>query len=503
MSGFARVLRSEWTKFRTVRTWVAGMVAAVLLVVGLGLMSTSGSHASCGAGDVETACPPHPVGPTGEAVSDKFFFVHRPLDGDGAITARVTSFTGVVRLPDAKPQTGRYASKVVPWAKVGVLVKDGVGQGSTYAAVMLTGAHGVRMQHDYVHDVAGPRAGPWLRLVRSGDTLTGHSSADGRTWAPIGSARLPGLPRQARIGLFAASPGDLTVSSGGLGGGSVAVRFAETTGVFDRVALEGGARGGDWAHDDIGVTLTPDGRPHHPGRSARAGDTFSVTGVGDIGPQIDGMSIEDTLGGVTAGLLAVLVVAVLSATTEHRRGLILTSLVAVPSRGRLLLAKALVAGTVAAAAGLVAAAVTVPVGAWMLRGNGNIMLPVGLLTEVRVVAGFAVLAGAVAVLGVAVGTLLRRGVPAVAVVAAAVVVPHLLATSSALPPEVARWALSATPAAGFAVLQSVPAYEQVTADFSPQGGFYPLPPLAGLAVTAVYAVLALAAAVVRARRRDA
>ena len=45
---------------------------------------------------------------------------------------------------------------------------------------MFTGGHGVRMQHDYVHDVAGSATGAsWLRLTRSGSTITGYESADG------------------------------------------------------------------------------------------------------------------------------------------------------------------------------------------------------------------------------------------------------------------------------------------------------------------------------------
>ena len=41
------------------------------------------------------------------------------------------------------------------WAKAGVIVKQDLKQGSAYAAVMVTGAHGVRMQDDYTHDTAG------------------------------------------------------------------------------------------------------------------------------------------------------------------------------------------------------------------------------------------------------------------------------------------------------------------------------------------------------------
>ena len=34
--GFAQLLRAEWTKFRTVRGWVIGMLVAVLVTAGSG-----------------------------------------------------------------------------------------------------------------------------------------------------------------------------------------------------------------------------------------------------------------------------------------------------------------------------------------------------------------------------------------------------------------------------------------------------------------------------------
>jgi hypothetical protein len=43
------------------------------------------------------------VGPDGEPVFDSFYFVHQPLAGNGSITARVTSMTGLVTYPPAHP----------------------------------------------------------------------------------------------------------------------------------------------------------------------------------------------------------------------------------------------------------------------------------------------------------------------------------------------------------------------------------------------------------------
>jgi regulation of enolase protein 1 (concanavalin A-like superfamily) len=68
------------------------------------------------------------------------------------------------------------------------------------------------MQYDYTHDIAGLSGTPsaasprWLRLTRSGDTVTGYDSADGAHWTRIGTATLTGLPSTVQAGLFAASP---------------------------------------------------------------------------------------------------------------------------------------------------------------------------------------------------------------------------------------------------------------------------------------------------------
>ena len=76
--------------------------------------------------------------------------------------------------------------------------------------MMVTGSHGVRMQWDFTHDVAGlpgkvSAASPrWLRLTRSGDVISGYDSADGTHWTLVGTATLAGLP--ATVAGAACSP---------------------------------------------------------------------------------------------------------------------------------------------------------------------------------------------------------------------------------------------------------------------------------------------------------
>ncbi|MEU2022703.1 ABC transporter permease subunit [Streptomyces sp. NPDC016469] len=493
-TGFLATLHAEWTKFRTVRGWVLTMAGALLATIVVGLLGTAAPGPG---GDAS-----YPKGPGGEAVNDSFSFVYRTLTGDGTLTVPLRSLTGA-----ADTGTGKTARGVQPWAKAGIIVKESLSQGSPYAALMATGAHGVRMQDDYTHDTAGPRAQQgWLRLVRSGDRLTGYASADGSRWTEVGRARLPGRAHTVRAGLFATSP-QAKQDTGAGAGFSPAV----ATGTFGRPELTGDWSRTPWRGTQVGGDAGTSGSYTNTlkgGFTRTAGGGFTVTGAGDIAPVVGGpamgvgFAVEDFLVGTFAGLIAVIAVSALLITGEYRRGLLRTTMTATPLRGRVLGAKALVAGGVACAVGLVAAAVALPLGASGARGRGFLVLPVTSATEMRVVAGTGLLCAAAAVLALGVGVLLRRGGTAVALVVASLVLPFLLASSGVLPPGVSEWLLRVTPAAGFAVQQTLPRYAQVLSVYEPSTGYFPLAPWAGLAVLCGYAALAHGLAVVRLRGRD-
>ena len=117
--GFAQLLRAEWTKFRTVRGWVIGMIVAVLVTAGLGLFAAGATSSSCqsewssgGPARTGQGCRTIlPVGPGGEAVTDSFYFVRQPLAGNGSITVRITSLTGL--LPsEPTPRPERQPTRV-------------------------------------------------------------------------------------------------------------------------------------------------------------------------------------------------------------------------------------------------------------------------------------------------------------------------------------------------------------------------------------------------------
>ncbi|CAM5454325.1 hypothetical protein SSPIM334S_01266 [Streptomyces spiroverticillatus] len=197
------------------------------------------------------------------------------------------------------------------------------------------------------------------------------------------------------------------------------------------------------------------------------------------------------------------VVATGFATVEYRRGLIGVTFAAMPGRGRVLVAKALVVGGVAFAVGTAAAAVMVPFGGARSVAGGFPVLTVPTATELRVIVGTGLLLAVASVLALSVGAVLRRSAVAITAVVAGMVLPYLLAAASVLPQPVSDWLLRTTPAAGFAIQQSVERYDQVVTVYSPMHGYFPLPPWAGLGVLCAYAAAAFGAALVLVSRRDA
>jgi ABC-type transport system involved in multi-copper enzyme maturation permease subunit len=342
---------------------------------------------------------------------------------------------------------------------------------------------------------AAPR---WLRLVRAGDTLTGYDSADGRHWIRVGTTRLASLPATVQAGPFVTSPAWVQTQNSGV---------TVATAVFDHVSFPGAAPGAGWRGMSIGAHAQE--ALSLPGRFRAAAGAFTVTGSGDIapagpGPTNIGMPADDGFVGAFAGLIVVIVVGAVFITAEYRRGLIRTTLAAAPGRGRVLAAKAVVIGLVAFVAGVVGAAPVVPVGASLLRDHGNYVFPMSTLTEVRLIAGVAALLAVTSVLALAAGTILRHAAGAItAVISLTVVVYFFSVPLAVLPAGAADWLLRVTPAAAFAIQQYVPAYPQVSNVYTPQHGYFPLAPWAGLGVLCLWTAAALCLATILLRRRDA
>lgn len=472
------LLRSEWTKLRSVRRWVLGLCLALAITVLFSAVGASGSSS-------DTNNFPElldPVGPDGDRVTDQISFVHQPMTGDGSITARVVS-----------------QERSHEWARAGVIIKERAEPGSRYVAALVTPDHGVRLQANFTTDIAGSdaTAPTWLRLTRAADRITGYESTDGTSWREVGAVDLADLSPTVEVGMFVNSP-DRVETDRSFGSSSVGAVSTTGTATFDSVRLEPAPPGEPlWQHLDLGA------EPGEGPEDSIEDGTFTVTGSGDTAPSPpDADLTQMSLFGVLAGQIAVVAVAVLFITAEFKRGMIRTTFAATPRRGRVLAAKALVVGVATFGLGLAASLISFLVAQPILRANGfgpPAYEPQALASwpVLRAVTGAALFLALVAVFAVAVGTILRRSAGAIAVLIALLVLPIIL--QGGIPWSAAQWLLRATPTAGLALTQSMEPSPLVAAT----DPFAVASPLAGLAVLAGYATAALALAYWRLRRRDA
>ena len=374
------------------------MVAAALLIrAGRGGHSRAPSSGSRKAG----CSRPSPIGPGGEAVTDNFYFVHQPLTGNGSITAQVPSLRH--RTPRHPPGRPRRTSAVP------------VGQGRDHhqgeheAGIRLRGGHGHRRQRrsDAVrlhprrrrHARHGLRGVPALAAadpVRRRD----HRLRLGRWQAldRIGTADLAGLPATVQAGLFATSPTLLYESSsfgsGTLRIGTRVVREQLTTSdatrrrAFDHVGLRRRQHGGGGGRGAAARSGFPTGIASsaglRPGRRKAGVQLHSRPAAPSPSP--DPATSRRTDPGSTrsrhhplgtlAGLIAVIALGAMFITAEYRRGMIRTTFAASPRRGRVLAAKAVVIGAVTFAAGLIGAAIALPIATRkLLRPTGHLRVP--------------------------------------------------------------------------------------------------------------------------------
>jgi regulation of enolase protein 1 (concanavalin A-like superfamily) len=470
-TGFLRVLRGEWTKFRSVRSTALCLLAAIGFTV---LLSVVGSSA----GSTQANDEPR--------YEDQAFFVHKTLAGDGTVVARVVS------------QQDSHE-----WAKAGLLIKASSTAGAPYAAVMVTPEHGVRLQAMFDTDLSGGANGTprWLKLTRTGNVITGYDSADGRTWHEVGTVTVS-LPRDVEIGLFVASPSAYEVRRTGTGG-MIRVRSTIGTAVFDGVAVTATQPQPPvpWTDENLSsVPLKRSSGMAGPGSLQRAGETYTVTGSGDIAgygiaswrsPGDDDVVVLSLLG-VEIGLIAVVALGVLFMTAEYRTGLIRTTLAASPRRGQVLAAKAVILAGAVFGAGLVASVTAFLLAQPGLHAGGynppaypHVSLADA--TTLRAVVGTALFLAVLALFSLGVAALRRRTVGAIVLVIALVLVPQIVGPM--VSPEADIWVSRLAPVAGLAIQQTV------------EGAV--IGPWAGLGVLCGYAAVALGLAGWQLRHRDA
>lgn len=426
-AGFGRLLLSEWTKLRSVPRWVLAMLAAPLLTILIALLGSQTTNAGGGGG----APPP---------ISERWYmdagtFQSQPMAGDGSLVVQVVA-----------------QANSSPDAKAGLMIRESTKRGSNYAALVVTPAHGVRLQSDFRTDIAGSKGPHWLKLTRAGGTVTGYESADGSSWRKVGAVKLGTGPAVA--GLLVASPDAVKIERV-FGAELVSGHPTEGQATF---------RGAPWGER----TLTG------------SGDVWQDPAAEDL--------VNQALSGLLIGMIAIIAVGALFITSEYRRSLIWLTFAASPRRGRVLAAKAVVLGSAAFVAGLIAAFGTLVI-TGLTRPK---VLPLSSLTEgsvLRAAVGSAILLAVIAVLALAVATIFRRSAPAITLVVLLLLLPQILATG--LPLTAAKWLTRLTPAAGFSIQQTVHRYDTA------------IGPWQGLGVLCVYTAAALAGAFWLLRRRDA
>jgi len=127
--------------------------------------------------------------------ADGLYYAYQPLHGDGSIVARLTGI-----------------ENTNVWARAGVMVRESFGTGSPNAFMYLTPGKALGFQRRLVANgqtfaTAGPAnvvAPRWLRLDRSGETLTAYQSTDGVSWVFAGSDTIA-MAADVYIGLAASS----------------------------------------------------------------------------------------------------------------------------------------------------------------------------------------------------------------------------------------------------------------------------------------------------------
>ena len=111
--------------------------------------------------------------------ADAFHYAYRTLDGDGTIVARVASI-----------------EYVHAWTKAGVMIRNSLSPSAAHAFMLVaaSSAKGVPFQRrrsdgDISYSTSGSltTAPRWVKLVRSGNLISGFESADGVTWTAVGS----------------------------------------------------------------------------------------------------------------------------------------------------------------------------------------------------------------------------------------------------------------------------------------------------------------------------
>ncbi len=156
---------------------------------------------------VGSACFTNPSNPAAQSIqvtgsgtdiwstADQFMFTSKTLTGDGQITARVNGI-----------------SPTDPWAKGGIMMRSSLDGNAPFAMLALTPSNGVVLQYRTAPGASAqsgaPRPTPngpvWLRLNKTGSSITAFTSTNGSQWTQVGSITID-LGNSLRAGLSVTS----------------------------------------------------------------------------------------------------------------------------------------------------------------------------------------------------------------------------------------------------------------------------------------------------------
>jgi beta-glucanase (GH16 family) len=200
------------------------MFQSVSIVPGGWSDADVGSPGSAGFASFDPSSATWTVGGGGSDIwnsADQFNFVHRDLPGDGSLIARVAAL-----------------ANTNAWAKAGVMLRNDETPGSAFADVVITPSNDVSFQWRATAGaapssttVAGVAAPDWVKLARSGNSLSGYYSTDGVNWTQIGVSQSVSMNTDALAGLAVTAHDNAALSAATFS--NVAVASAQVTNNLD------------------------------------------------------------------------------------------------------------------------------------------------------------------------------------------------------------------------------------------------------------------------------
>lgn len=213
--------------------------------------------------------------------SDQFHFINNPLVGDTTIIADVTSILNTNTA-----------------AKAGIMIRNGPGASAAYAGIFVTPSSGIIYSSRAADggtagqfSLFGFSAPRFLRLTRSGSSISAYQSANGSTWSQLGPTQTIGFGADALVGLAVTSRNPSALS----------------VGTFTNVSV----LPAEWSDGDIGSPAMPGSAVYDPATNqyvlsgggagiGAAADQLnfasrSMTGDGSILARLDELVASDPL----------------------------------------------------------------------------------------------------------------------------------------------------------------------------------------------------------------